>query len=170
MKIFLSIFLELLNLSFSLIPIWDLKNSSVNLLPLNNYSNEILIYNYSNDKLSVILTKKLARNNSEVKDTNYITITINNEIQMVIKTDFEDIDSSYFIEKAGYFICPKGKHFIYEFDENKGLIEIVPQDFNQDKDNDNWVLKCFILSKDIGSISLLISFLFIISSIFFNYF
>ena len=138
MKIFrfLYILLGLIKLSFSLIPLWNLKNTSINLLLSSNQSKEIIIYSYESNNLNVILTKEIERNNSEIKDTNYITINDKKKL----KTDFEDIDSSFFIENAGIFICPKGKHFLNAYNDEK-FEEIKPKDFNSN--NNNWELKCY---------------------------
>ena len=66
---FIFILLELINLSVFLIPNWDLKYSSVDLLPDGISKNGIIIYDYNYDKASstdrnfhAVLTKNITRN------------------------------------------------------------------------------------------------------------
>ena len=143
---FFSFFLELINLSLLLVPNWDLKNSSIDLLPQEKQTNNITIYDYKYDKsesirnFHAVLAKNISRNNSNIINVqNYFIMTINNE-QTINETNWEDIESSYYIDGTGHFVCPKGNNFIHQYN-NKELKEIIPNGFNLS--NNDWELICY---------------------------
>ena len=136
MLIFLFFFFELIKLSFSLIPIWNLENSSVIL----DNSEEITIFKKDND-CSVWLTKKIETENSEIKDKNYI-VALGEE---KFGTLWEDIEKSFHINYIGDFVCPKGSAFLYQYKLHGYYIQ-YPENFNQThniNDKDKWELICF---------------------------
>ena len=143
---FIFILLELINLSLLLIPNWNLKYSSVDLLPDGSSKNDIIIYDYNYNGASydrnfhAVLTKNITRSDSNIINAqNYFIMTINNK-QSIDKTNWEDIESSYFIQGTGHFVCPKGSNFIHQYKDQQ-LIEIKPNGFPS-TDND-WELICY---------------------------
>ena len=104
-SIFLNIFLELISLSFNIIPLWNLKNSSVDLL-LTSGSNTFIIYEKRQDDLHALLNKDIKKNNQVFNSQNYILMK---EGEINQPTLWEDIHYSAFID--GHFICPKGNFF-----------------------------------------------------------
>ena len=134
MKIYLIlfIFLGLIYNSFLLIPIWDLKSSSINLVSPIKDKAKIKIYDKDVYNCHTKLTKEITLN----EEINYIKI----DDDFKIKTEWDDIESSYYFDGAGTFICPKGRYFMNEFN-GKEFIEKKPENFN-DGDNE-WELICY---------------------------
>ena len=134
---FFFIIFSSIKLSKSLIPIWDLKNSSFDLLETSN-TNEIIIYEKKEDNLHTVLSKSITRDkDGKISEKNYIMM-LDNEIKN--ETKWEDIENAYFIANSGHYVCPKGKYFLHHYD-NRQLYEIIPKDFDN-YDNINWELKC----------------------------
>ena len=132
------IFLKLINLSISLVPIWDIKNSSIEL----DKSKTITLHTKdSGPKISLI--KKFEENETSLYDQNYINV----QDKGSKKTNWEDIESSYSLDNWGYIICPKGRNFLNIFySESNTFDEIKPTNFeNENKvaDNDQWELLCY---------------------------
>ena len=100
----LIIFFEYLYLSISIIPIWNLKESSVDYT--SNLPHSFIIYNQDN----AILTKTIEKNNNEFKEKNIIKLKGEKDID----TEWEDIDKFFFVEQVGDFICPKGSNFLHQ--------------------------------------------------------
>ena len=136
-SISLYIFLELINLSFNLIPLWNLKKSSIDLL-LTSESNTFKIYEKSQDKLHALLTKKIIKNNQGFTSQNYILMKDGETNQPTL---WEDIHYSYYYSGIGYFICPKGNYLLNQY-SNEDFSPKTPTDFNQDDDKD-WDLICY---------------------------
>ncbi len=115
---FFIIFLISKNFSFPLIPIWNLEKSSINLLPSKNTETKsIEIFNKKNydNKMSVNLYKTFTKTDSnKITEQNYIQV-IN---QTPVETNWEDIESFYFIENKGYYVCPKGSEYLNKYDKN----------------------------------------------------
>jgi len=135
MKVFivLLIFVELINLSFTLVPLWNLEKSSVDLLDSNNLREYIVYSNTVND-FKVELKKEIKKDDSGISDQNYITVS-----EQRFSTNWEDIESIYKLD-IGNFVCPKGKNFINQYTDN-GFIEIKPDNFNND--SNDWELLCY---------------------------
>ena len=126
-------------LSFPLIPIWNLENSSINLLPSGTETKDITIYNKSNG-ISAKLYKQLKRTSSNsIQEQNYISV--NNEGN--IKTDWEDIESIYYLVAdevpKGYYVCPKGANFLNKY-ENGNFTPMKPY---SDDSSLAWELLCY---------------------------
>lgn len=133
MKTLLLILFSIIQLTFHIIPLWNLRNSSIDLL-LSKSSMKSIIYENFFNYSKIFLTKRITKNEMKITDQNYIKF--NGEME--IETDWEDIESIYEINGI-YYICPKGKHFINEFFGR--FSEIVPYDFNYT--DDDWELKCY---------------------------
>ena len=137
---FFIIFLISKNFSFPLIPIWNLEKSSINLLPSKNTETKsIEIFNKKNydNKMSVNLYKTFTKTDSnKITEQNYIQV-IN---QTPVETNWEDIESFYFIENKGYYVCPKGSEYLNKYDKNN-FTDIKPDNF--DDSDPNWELICY---------------------------
>ena len=137
-KNFIFIIFHLFDLSFTLIPIWDIKYTSIVWTPSEGSSKVITIYEQSAYYLHAILTKNITKTNSQIKDQNYIKM-LDSEINN--KTDWTDIDQSYFVNKVGHFVCPTGKNFLNQYNK-ENLFEMIPTDFTE---VDDWDLICFYI-------------------------
>ncbi len=139
---YLLIFLGLIHFSFSFTPIWNLSKTCINLLD-NTNENTITIYDQkkisqvdNNNYIHVVLKKKLNRIGTQINEENTIKI-LDDEITQ--DTDWEDIESIYFVDNVGYFICPKGKFFLNQY-INSEFKEIKPTNFVS---SDDWELICY---------------------------
>ena len=136
--IFSFIFLKLINLSISLIPIWDIKKSSIELIKLSS-----ITLHTKDSWPKIFLIKKFEENETSLFDQNYISV----EDEESQKTNWEDIESSYYLEEWGYLICPKGKNYLNVFNKKANTYEqIIPTDFYSKikiGDNDQWELLCY---------------------------
>ena len=139
MKIFFIFFLSIINISFLIIPLWDLEKSSINLLE-NGSSIDICIYNETKYGTNIVLEKNIWKQETEIKDQNYINLkndTINKDKIIV---DWEQIGTFYNIEKEGLYICPYGKNFLNKYN-GENFTEIRSENiFNNEKD---WDLFCY---------------------------
>ena len=136
--LFLFFFFELIKLSFSLIPIWNLETSTNNL----DIPKEIKIFE-KNEDCPVLLTKNIEKENNEIKDKNYI-ITLN-EVGYKAETLWEDIEKSFHMNNIGDFVCPKGSEFLYQY-SMYDYHKIAEDDFKTThniNDEDKWELICF---------------------------
>lgn len=124
------IFFEYLYLSISIIPIWNLKKSSVDYT--SDLPHSFIIYNQDNG----ILTKTIEKNDNEFKEKNSIKLINERENP----TDWEDIDKFFVVQYVGHFICPKGSNFLYQYN-NQDFVPVKPTVFPQD--TNDWDLSCF---------------------------
>ena len=113
----------------SIVPNWNFNKSSINLFSTSNtftytYSSFPDIYN-----LKTEIKKTIKYENNKFIETK--SLYINNEYYN--ETDWDGIDSSYYLDNKT-IICPKGRNHIYvNFEEKK------PNNFDYDG---NWDLKC----------------------------
>ena len=112
-KNFLFFMIHLFDLSFTFIPIWDIEKSSIDLIPKEGSSTIKTIYENTAYYLHAVLTKNIIKINSKIKDQNYIRM-LDNENN--IETNWKDIDQSYYISGVGHFICPKGRNYLHQYD------------------------------------------------------
>ena len=93
MKTFFIIFLNSIVNIFSILPIWDLKSSSKDLLRTGS-SAEYTIANRNMYQLTLTLKKIITRNNGKISHKNYLNIsgvtTIDN-----VEVSYEDVESFY---------------------------------------------------------------------------
>ena len=135
--IFSLILFHLINFSFSLVPIWNINNSSKVL----NVQSSITLHSKDNNP-KILLTKRFSKDEDDnIIDKNYISINGDTEINV----KWEDIESSYEIDKWGTIICPQGRYFLNRYTGN-GFKELAPKTFDTDNNlskNDNWELLCY---------------------------
>ena len=113
MKLFIIIFLNLIFNIFSILPIWNLKSSSTDLLGSeSNAEHEYIIANRFMYQLTLTLKKKITRNNGDISHQNYLTI---NEITTISNktVTYENVESFYGTSNSDnpniYILCPRGK-------------------------------------------------------------
>ena len=134
-KLSLFIISNLISIILAVLPIWNLKDSSVDLLPesTNEYSYIFTEKNYHQKKITRtgdVITKT----NSMYSET--IGITQNN-------VDYEDIESVcvLYSDNNRHVICPKGKyHPIYYYYNNDNKNTLYAGGIDSSKD---WSLKCY---------------------------
>ena len=128
--IFIDLFLNI----FSVVPIWNLKNCSIDLLQNSNYYSYIIADRYMYEmraKLEKIITKT-----DDAKIIHENTLYID-EISKG-KVSFENIDSFYKFDHNKKLLCPMGKYHPIDLDN---MMEIENNDF--DRNNSYWDLKCY---------------------------
>ena len=109
MKAFIFIFFYIIEISISILPIWNLKNSSKDLIGTGN-SHEYTIANRHMYELTITLKKKILKSDGKITHQNTLDITGKSNI----KVDFEDIESFYGQSVNGatrkniYVLCPRG--------------------------------------------------------------
>ena len=131
---------NLIGLIFSVLPIWNLKDSSVDLLP-ENTNQHSYIFTEKNYQMKAQLKKTITRSGSTITKTNLmysetIGVTQNN-------VDYEDIESVcvLYSDNNKYVICPNGKyHPIYYYNNNNNLNTLYAGGIDNSKD---WSLKCY---------------------------
>ena len=132
MKVLLLILFYYIHLTFHIIPLWNLKQSSIDLL-LSESSVILTIYEDLFHPYAV-LTKQITKNETKIIEQNYIQIMC----ERIIETNWEDIESSYSIY-GNNLICPKGNHFINLYLDS--YVEIIPEDFYNTYND--WELICY---------------------------
>ena len=144
----LFLFTNLIILSFSIVPFWNLKKSSIDLLPAeNSYEENMMKDIESHFNLRYIFRRNLQKINGTPTLTNIFTCQFTNDPynNLVVNhnVDFEEIESAYTDVSGRYYICPKGRnHPLYEFKtENKIMEPRIPDGF---VDEGDWELKCFM--------------------------
>ena len=98
------------------------------------YSYYVVDYKYNND-FSYHLIRNFSIENGTIIQKNklYINKTYDYGI-----TDYEDIGSAYPFREY-YYICPKGKFFVYKYKNDNKTIKIL----KKGDDNSDWDLNCF---------------------------
>ena len=144
----LFLFINLILLSFSIVPFWNLKKSSKDLLPGENSNKEIIMKDITlHFNLRYIFRRKLQKNNGVPTLINHFTCQFTNDPNNILvvnhNVDFEEIESAYTDVNGRYYICPKGRnHPIYEYKTNNIIMEpLKPDGFD---DNGDWELKCYM--------------------------
>ena len=134
MKILIIIFFNLIISIFSVLPIWDFKKSSKDLLGTDN-SCSYTISNRGMYAMSASLEKKITRNNENITHTNYLKIE--NVDKGAVK--FENIESFYKEHESNIIkiFCPKDNFNPLKLDD---LSEIT---FTGWIKKNNFDLKCY---------------------------
>ena len=127
MKTFLFVFFSLINISFFLIPLWDLEKSSKNLL-FEKSSINITIFNETKNSVNIVLIKNFIKEDMNITDQNYIYVIMNNE-KKELYTNWENIERFYISNNKELFICPEGKNFINKYININNFNELIPKNF-----------------------------------------
>lgn len=75
MKIFYIELFSIINISFLIIPLWNLEKSSIDILSEKSSAN-LTIYNKKKNASQVILIKNIFRNENNITEQNYIIAKI----------------------------------------------------------------------------------------------
>ena len=148
MFMFFLFFFKLLNIAFSLIPFWNFKESSIDLLPekkdgeknsIKLSENQYWGSKQTSSYVHLILNKNFSRNGENIEIQNYISMLDNEGYKEI---DWE-IAEGYFFDNVGHFVCPKskGKFFLNQY-SNRNYNYIQPSDFSYNSNN-KWELNCF---------------------------
>ena len=133
------IFLILINLSLSFFPLWNIKNSAINLMP-KEYNRELFytLFDKVIDKYHIQLNRtiRIDNNNHQITANHYNLYK--NPLDDQGKTKFSDIESVYILGNQ-LLVCPKGSFhpYLYHYCDNYDIK--IPENF---KDNGDWELKC----------------------------
>ena len=122
---------------FSIVPLWNFKNSAINLLS-NSDTHTYIICDRENYNMRIKLEKTITKG-TKISETNRIYIDGKDRGE----TNWEDIESFYNINNIKY-ICPKGKNFMY-IDTGDSFKEMIPNDFTDEGD---WEMKCYYQNKE----------------------
>ena len=122
---------------FSIVPLWNFKNSAINLLS-NSDTYTYVICDRESYNMKIKLEKTITKGTT-ISETNRIYIDEKDRGE----TNWEDIESFYKINNIKY-ICPKGKYFMY-IDSDDSFKEMIPNDFTDEGD---WELKCYYQSQE----------------------
>ena len=125
------IFAKIIIYIFCQLPVWDFKNSSIEILSSETY--KYIIYDETKDGFHLKLEKYLEKKNGEIIQKNYIQKNNENKEEV----GFEDINDFYIFENEVY-ICPKGNSYLYNYSSN--IIERI--EYNN-KITGNWELSCY---------------------------
>ena len=140
----LFIFVNLLLLSFSIVPLWNFEKSTVNLLSGTTPFNYEIKNKVLHDNLRYILKKTIQKKDGSVSITRTLTcqFTDNYRSGLVVNqnVDFEDVESIYTDKADRYYICPKGSYHVLLDYGSTHMKPIVPSGF---VDNGNWELRCY---------------------------
>jgi len=131
-------FLSIFSLSISEIPLWNISKAAINLLSNSNTHN-YTIFDRSMNNMNLRLEKKIYKQENGITQKNYLYI--DNELVNDVDIDWEDIESFYNIKGIKY-ICPKGRYFMYKY-ENSKLDKLKPDVSIDLKEDSEWELKCF---------------------------
>ena len=135
--IFLFIFLILLQTNFSVVPLWNFKNTAIDLLELSNPYIYTMTDRSMND-MRIKLEKIISKEDNMITHKNILYI----DEEKIGQVNWEDIDSFYNINNIKY-ICPKGQNFMYIYNNSK-LIEFKPSS----EIKKEWDLKCYYLKNE----------------------
>ena len=108
---------ELISIVFCQLPIWNIKNSAIELFDGDKSTYYYDLYEYSKDGVTLTLTKELTKNKDTIIHENKIKIN-----EKGYATEWEGIHNFYIISNKIY-ICPTGKNYlnVYENDEFKPI-------------------------------------------------
>ena len=135
MKIF--IFINLILCTFSILPIWNLKNSSIDLLGSSS-AYEYTIANRRMYEISMTLKKKITKNSENISHKNYLTMT-GEKTLADHEVAYENVESFYGKSTASniLILCPMG--YFNPINLNT-MSEIT---FDKWNNTDYWDLKCY---------------------------
>ena len=141
------IFMNLIFLSLSIIPIWNFYESSTDLLSNNEQRHEYLVKQItSHFDLKYTFRRIIEKKDGVVTFKNNFTCQFTNDDKNTLVVNqivnFNDLESAYTDKSGKYYICPKGRnHVLYYTDGQEGMIPIVPDNF---EDKGDWELNCYL--------------------------
>ena len=145
MKIFsiCLIFLQYINIIFSVIPVWKIDSSTQILLnETGNFTHEYIVSSGRIDWEEFALKRRIYKDEVEGKIKQQNTLYINGRFFAV--TPYEDIESMYInIFEDAYLVCPKGKFHVYIYSIINGENWFTLKPGNEVNEESNWDLKCY---------------------------
>ena len=138
MKLSLYLFLISILGVFSVLPVWNLKNTAIDLLPNKNTaeSHEYTIETRKMYQLTAELKKKISRK-SDLSVQHQNTLKLNNVDKGTVEFEYFE---SYYLWSSNQILCPKGYHNPYKV-SGSSYEEITYTDTW--KKNDKIDLKCY---------------------------
>ena len=135
--IYFIILLSSLNLLNSVIPKWELEKIATKLTTTFPYS--YVAYEDDWYEFHLILTRKICKNGDTLNYTTYVQINNTNNPSDSASNDVDfDTVGSFFHVRERYYICPKGRHHVYDL-TGKGYV--TPKNFEENGGLD-YELKC----------------------------
>ena len=136
--LFLFFILELIGLSFSVVPIWNLKNVGKDIF--DQSTKYFSIYEMAvHDNFFVKLSLEITKQQNLIKKKYILEMDYGN--YKIENAPWEDIESAYTNKNDKIYICPKGRNHVFVYDiNNKNYEELKPQNFDN---NNDWELKCY---------------------------
>ena len=141
LKIF--IIFSLILLVATVLPIWDLKESAIDLLDNTEHTHEYIIHESSMYSLKVSLKKNISINDGNIIHNNYATIyeyVSENNPQVSISersVEYENIESFYKLTDLRV-LCPQKNFNVINLNDNLNEIQ-----FNNWTNENSWDLKCY---------------------------
>ena len=137
--VILFLFIKFIKITFSIVPLWNFEKASQNLLKDGEYYYTFDGPIYGTQKGSYSLTIKVSKNENGIIMKEKFLYLDGNQITGM---DYDEIESVYKNNKNNYFVCPKGKFFVYFYNINDPSKNKILQNGQLD-DKKNWDLKCF---------------------------
>jgi len=141
-NIFYIFIFEFIKITYSIVPVWNLKKTGIDLFEKHGIGSEINIYTINtaiHDDFHFYFNIKLTKVGNNVKIQK--SLGLESESYVIENAPWEDIESSYTNKKDKFYFCPKGKYHAYVYYKNNRTYEsLMPKDF---VDNGNWELKCY---------------------------
>ena len=136
--LFLFFILELIGLSFSVVPIWNLKKVGKDIF--DQSTKYFSIYEKAvHDNFFVKLSLEITKQQNLIKKKYILEMDYGN--YKIENAPWEDIESAYTNKNDKFYICPKGKNHVFVYyKNNKRYEELKPENFNN---NSDWELKCY---------------------------
>ena len=139
------LFFGLITHIFSQIPVWDFKESAIDLLSNNSIFYEYVLFENKQENFKLI--KEINKTNEEINQKNYVQLSENKII-----TNWEGIQEIY-NEHQKIYVCPSGKNYLSYYSGDKF------EELNHSEKNgsSHWDLTCYYLNenKDIFLLSYL---------------
>jgi len=139
--IFYIFFFELIKLTFSIVPVWNLNKAGIDLFAKsgNNEINFKTIETAVHDDFRFYFNIKLTKVGNNVKIQK--SLGLEGGTYVIEDAPWEDIESAYTNKNDKFYFCPKGKYHAYVYYKyTKNYEPLIPKDF---VDNGNWELKCY---------------------------
>lgn len=138
------LFINFITSILTVVPVWDFKNSAIELMKNENFQDFIVEDKANPGGLWSRLTKKFSSYKTSITKVNVLQLYyMRYSVEMVFEknVDFEEVESAY-AGNNSYYVCPKGSNHLHIFyDNSKPATKVIPDNF---VNNGDWELKCFL--------------------------
>lgn len=138
------LFINFITSILTVVPVWDFKNSAIELMKNENFQDFIVEDKANPGGLWSRLTKKFSSYKTSITKVNFLQLYyMRYSVEMVFEknVDFEEVESAY-AGNNSYYVCPKGSNHLHIFyDNSKPATKVIPDNF---VNNGDWELKCFL--------------------------